>query len=228
MLLDKAKAILASKDDIYTTIGKGPLKLKGHYKIAASPFLMEEYLIPTFIELQKDFPELTADFLSLETGQAVSAVLSGEIDYALVFRSIRHQDLDESILYDGQFRIAVKKKHFILNKGKATTLNDLPAITFRTRVGLNYVENHPIFKKFGISPKHHFFYDNNNTAIKLLLKTDGWALLPDLVLNRNKKSISSFKMPSKWDAPFTVSNVKNKNRSSNLFNILNERLAALF
>jgi DNA-binding transcriptional LysR family regulator len=215
VLLEKSKVILKNTNLLYSEIGSSELQLEGLYKIGASPFLLEFLLIDTFLDIQNDNTGIKADFSSLDTGLATSQVISGMIDFAVIFRSIQHQDLEEHTLYEGEFQIAVRKDHPILKLSKnkrVKRLNKLPAVTFRTSAGPNFCENHPVFNEFNIQPTHTYFYDNNAISIKLLSKTDGWAFLPDIVIKSNQELITKLELPGKWNAPMKISIIKNKNR----------------
>ncbi len=219
ILLEKAKMILSETQQLYAEVSSGDIKLKGHYRIAASHFLMQQYLVPAFLEIQKEHPGLTVEFISLDTGVAVSRLLQGELDAALVFRSSNYHELDETVLYNGQFQIAVKKKHPVLKMtGKMLfkQLNELPAITFRTSVGPNFWENHPAFNALEIRPKHTYFYADTQTALQLLAATNGWAFLPDKVISQNKQ-IQKVSLGKGLTAPVNISFIRKKNHSSNGF-----------
>lgn len=219
ILLEKAKAILNDTQQLYFEVGSGDLKLKGHYRIGASHFLMHEYLIPAFLQIQKDHPGLTVEFISLDTGVAISKLLQAELDAALVFRSSNYHELDETVLYNGQFQIAVKKHHSIFKSSGKTVcsqLNELPAITFRTSVGPNFWENHPAFKLVDLRPKHTFFYEDTQTALQLLTSTNGWAFLPDKVISKNKQ-IQKLSLSKTLNAPVNISFIRKKNPSRDSF-----------
>lgn len=219
ILLEKAKSILSETQQLYAEVSSGDIKLKGHYKIGASHFLMQQHLVPAFLEIQKEHPGLTVEFISLDTGVAVSRLLQGELDAALVFRSSNYHELDETVLYNGQFQVAVKKNHPVLKMNGKTLLkelNELPAITFRTSVGPNFWENHPAFNALEIRPKHTYFYADTQTALQLLTATNGWAFLPDKVISQNKQ-IQKVSMPKTLLAPVNISFIKKKNQSSNSF-----------
>jgi len=219
ILLEKAKSILNDTQRLYSEVGTGDIKLKGHHRIGASHFLMQEYLVPAFIEIQKDHPELTVEFVSLDTGVAISRLLQSELDAALVFRSSNYHELDETVLYNGQFQIAVKKNHPVLKvTGKMIhkQLNELPAITFRTTIGPNFWENHPTFNAMEIKPRHTYFYEDTQTALQLLSSTKGWAFLPDKIISKNKH-IQKVSLSKDLNAPVNISFVRKKNHSSNSF-----------
>lgn len=224
LLLERTDELLKNIQKIYIDIGSDDFKFKGHFKIGASPILMREFLIDSFLDIQKQYTEITAEFISYDTGVAISNVISGLIDFALVFRSIQHQELEEYNLYDGKFCFVVRKNHPVLKLPKVKRiqfLNNSPAITFRTSIGPNFCENHPIFKKIGISPKHTYFYDNNDTSLRILKATDGWAFVPDIILKKFPKEIVNVDFGLEYSAPMSISLVKNKNKlSSPLFDLL--------
>lgn len=223
LLLEKSNAILENTRQLYTDLSSESLELKGHYKIGGSHFLMQEYLIPSYLNLYKKHSKISADLMSLDSAVAISKVLSGELDMALIFRSSYQSKIEEEILYQGNFQICLKKNHdiFKMNKEKEIieAINNLSAITFRSSAnltGLDFWENHPAFNSIGISPKHAFFYEDTQTAIQLLTKTNGWAFLPDLILKKNK-SLSKIHLRAKVNAPVNVSVVWNDRKPLNGF-----------
>lgn len=197
-------------------VGEGA-EIKGHFRLGGSHFLLNQYLLPAFIELKKSHPSISAEFQSLDTGAAVARSLLGELDGALVFRSQFNHDLEEFILKEGNFVIAVKKGHKILNlpmRKRSEALNSLPAISFKTTTGPSFPENHPIFRTHGIKPRHTFFYSDDQSALMLLEKTNGWALLPEMIVDSYKTKLASVPVSKDWSAPVFVSFIRNKNKNS--------------
>tara|TARA_B110001454_G_scaffold219194_1_gene251303 strand:- start:58223 stop:59113 length:891 start_codon:yes stop_codon:yes gene_type:complete len=216
VLLEKARGILKETNQLYNDISAENFKFKGHYKVGASHFLMQEYLIPVFLEIQRDHPQLTIEFISLDAGVAVSHLLSGELDAALIFRSSYYNELEETVLYNGQFQIALRKNHPIFKLPSSMiskSLNELPAITFRTFAGPNFWENHPAFKDIGLTPRHAYFYGDTQAALQLLKSTDGWAFLPDKIINKHK-SIRKVSLTRVLKAPVNISFVTKKERAN--------------
>lgn len=223
LLLEKATTILENTRQLYLDLSSDSLELKGHYKIGGSHFLMQELLIPSYLNLYKKHSKISADLMSLDSAVAISKVLSGELDMALVFRSSYQSKIDEEILHQGHFEICVKKNHDILKKTKekeiVQEINNLPAITFRSSArlaGLDFWENHPAFNSVGISPKHAFFYEDSQSAIQLLTKTNGWAFLPNLIL-KNHQAIRPVHLKTKLKAPVNISVVWSDRKPLNGF-----------
>jgi DNA-binding transcriptional LysR family regulator len=216
-LLEKANKILSDLDSIYTEITDSPVQLKGHYRLSGSPTLVNDFLIEAFLNIQKDHPEATAEFKSSDTSAACANIVAGITDLALVYKSFQYHDVDETVLYQGQFHFCARKNHPIFKARKAERaklLNELPAISFRPTVGTSPYEDHPIFKKLGITPKHSYFYENNHSSVKLLSLTDGWAFLPDNLIKLNSCTIKKISLNNSFDAPMRISLIKNKNRGS--------------
>ena len=195
--------------------------LTGHFKLGGSHFLMQEFLIPGALELEKLSPKVTLEFVSLDSGVAFSQVKIGILDAALVFRSSHFEKVNETICYEDSFKLFVKNNHPILRSPSSRVverLNALPAVTFRTSTGANFWEQHPAFNKLGIDPKHRFFYDDTASCIQLIKKTDGWAFLPS-VIGKRCRSISELEISNKISAPVNISLiVANKPRASILAN----------
>lgn len=219
ILLEKARSILTDAERLYSEVNSGEVKLKGHYRIGASHFLMQEYLVPAFIEIQKDHPGLTVEFVAVDTGVAISRLMQNELDAAFVFRSSNYHELDETVLYRGEFQITVKKAHPLMRvtgKKLVECLNEIPAITFRTSNGPNFWENHPAFKAVEIKPKHTYFYEDTQTALQLLSSTNGWAFLPDKIVSKYK-NLQKIRTPQPLHAPVNISFIRRKNSASNPF-----------
>lgn len=218
VLMEKAQGILAHTQNLYRELSQDSLEHKGHFRIGGSHFLTQELLIPTFLNVQKKNPKVTADLMSFDTAVAIKKVQSGELDLALVFRSSYTSQIEEEILQPGMFQVCVKKSHPLLkletDKERARALNDLPAITFRSGAqlaGLDFWENHPAFQTLGIIPQHTFFYEDTQTALKLLNQTNGWAFMPDFVVKKSK-GLAAVPFKTKLIAPVNISAVWNEQK----------------
>lgn len=210
-LLDQVSKILNDVANLGSNSDGTGDQLKGHYRLGASHFLMQKYLLPACLELKKKNEELTFEFCSIDTGVALARIESGAIDLALVFRSSYYKSFKEQRLHSGQFEIVVRNDHPILKikkERRIEELNQLPAITFRTSMGGNFWESHPAFGKLGIIPKHTYFYEDTQTALSLLKNTDGWAFLPNAVTHQflnAKGGLSKLSFGESLVAPVDIS-----------------------
>lgn len=217
-LLEQAELILENIQNLEKEVKSSAPILKGHYRLGASHFLMNQYLIPAILELQTSEPQLTFELSSVDTGVAVAQIHAGVLDAALVFRSSYTDSIDELLLSRGHFQITVRDNHPILKvplKKRIEELGHLPAITFRTLAGPNFWEKHPALITAGINPKHRYFYDDTQTALKLLALTQGWAFLPDVILKCNS-IIKAVMLPKKLVAEVNISIITNKTQRSQL------------
>lgn len=203
--LDSALRIL-SEVDIFKQQAKLQVnEIKGHYRLGASHLLMTKFLIPACLQLQKKHRELTFDFATTDTSQCIAQIKSSQLDSALVFRSSYSEKIGEKILFSDQFKIYVRKNHEILSKkDPIKILNELPAITFKAQFGGNFWHSHPAFVDIGITPKHSYYYNDTDTAVGLLRKTDGWAFMPSLVGSQYPE-LSELKVSQKYSSPVNVS-----------------------
>ncbi|HVJ64127.1 MAG TPA: LysR family transcriptional regulator [Bdellovibrionota bacterium] len=227
VLLEKAQQILDDVASIENPKGESTQSLRGHYKIGASHFLMQQMLVPALLKLKKANPQLTAELVSLDSGLALSQVRTGILDGALVFRSSYHEKISETLLHEGHFEVFLRSEHPIFrlpHRRLVEELNKLPSVSFRTATGANFWENHPSFSKLGIKPDHQFFYDDSETALNLLRKTQGWAFLPN-VIGMNKSKVRALKITDRASAPVNISLVRNgEARSLNFFEKLEGHL----
>ena len=211
-LLEKSRQLLGEVDALKKNLGNHSPELGGHIRIGASHFLMSEYLSSQVAKLGSQHPGLSLECVSLDTGLAIAQVLSGQLDLALAFSPFTHQDLDETILMEGEFVLATRKSHPLSTQKKfeLSRLSEFPAVTFRASSGPNICEDHPMFRKFGIRPRHKYFYDNDFIARDLLLKSDGWALLPENVFKKFQSQLFRVPLPRDWSAPMRVSLICNR------------------
>lgn len=218
-MLEQAEDILSSVENLKKGLRPEPASLKGHYRIGASHFLMDKYLIPSILKLQSKVPQITFELSSMDTAIAMAQLKAGMLDAALVFRSSYSEIMEEQIIGKGNFQITVRNNHPILKmpiKKRIGALNLLPAISFRTSIGANFWERHPALLTAGVIPKHAYFYDDTQTALSILNNTDCWAFLPDHIIKHNSK-IKPVRLPENIEAPVNVSLVSTENIRTKLF-----------
>lgn len=228
-LLEKARNILYETENLASIVKDRPLSLEGNFTVAASPYLMKNFLLDACLEVKKKHPGLNFHFASEETSRSISKVIRSEVDFALIFKSLDYNGISGEVLYQGDFIIALGSKHPLLRAKRelrVEALNKLPAITFKPDTSFNYIENHPALKKLGLTANHTFYYDNNDTSIHLLKKTDGWAFLPDIIVKSNS-SIKQLKLES-WSAPYSIELVRRaESKGSPLYRAVLEELRKL-
>ena len=226
-LLELALKIINSTAELKSKLNSETPTLAGHYRIGASHFLMGKFLVQVLSELVGEYPSLTFELSSLDTGVAISKVQAGLLDFALLFRSSYKEKILEEILWSGDFQIALKKDHRILKNrtdNRLKKLNGYPAISFRTSTGGNFWELHPALTNAGLIPNNSFFYDDTETAIKLLDATSGWAFLPEIIVLSDSR-LKPFPLKNKLKAPVNISLVRNESgRNKNFGSVLIKKL----
>ena len=228
-LLVLAQEILAATSGLRHRLGEKAASISGHYRIGGSHFLMNSVLAPGTATLAGLSSALTFELSSSDTGVALAKLQAGLLDCALVFRSSYTDKLPEDILWSGNFQIALRRNHPLLRDRSATRhlkLSGLPALAFRTSAGGNFWEHHPALTGLGIDPKNRFFYDDTETAVKLLEATSGWAFLPELVVQSDPR-LRALPMKKKLQAPVNVSLISgNSDRATQLRLALLKKLSA--
>jgi len=214
ILIERAKKILDDVSYLEGGLGESESPIRGHFRLGASHFLMNEVLVPAVLKLKEISPDFTAEFVSLDSGMAVSQVVSGVLDAAFIFRSSYFEKLEEIVVHEDAFHVFVRENHPVLRmptKKRVNALNAMSAISFRTNTGANFWEKHPALIKLGLFPKHSFFYNDTKTAIQLLKKSNGWAFLPG-ILGKRSKEIAKVGFLEEIKAPVNISIIYNSNQ----------------
>jgi DNA-binding transcriptional LysR family regulator len=190
--------------------------LIGTFRLGGSPFLASQYLTAAWFTLRKKHPGLIGELWSAHTAKLRADLLSGHLDLALCFSPLRHPDLKIDHLYQGQFRIAVRKGHPILKeKMPLKRISEYSATVHKSATNIESGENHPVLDKFKIHSKASCYFDNYEIAKQSLITSDSWSLLPDCVIKAYSKNLVALPHPKEWDAPYTISTVVRQHRDSN-------------
>lgn len=216
-LKTRVERILDEVSSLESNLKKGEAAMSGTYRLGASPFLASRYLAAAWFSLQRAHPGLVGELSSLQTARLVTDLLAGSQDFALCFSPLRHPDLKQVDLYQGQLKIAVRKSHPVLKeKSPLKKLSGYPATLHKASPGVDICESHPVFDRYGIEPKVTCYFDSDGTAVESLESSDAWSLLPDVVLAAHRKTLISIALPKDWNAPYTISAVIRSHRESNL------------
>lgn len=202
ILLDRAEFILAEVNRLHEELTLGQLKMKGHYRIAATHTLCSELLTPIWMEMQKEHPDLTATLHSLRSGEVLSRVNAGEVDLGFCFCPHSSPNHEQEILHRGKLVFCFGKKHPFLKERRFKDIASYPSIAAQASQGIENCENHPEFQKFNIRPKVVNLFDSHDVAISALKSNAVWALLPDF-MTYNNNEIETY-LPRGWDAGYQI------------------------
>lgn len=190
-----------------------------HYAICASHAISSKYIAPTWRELQKTYSIATIDLLTLRSADVIKNVLNRKSDIGVCFSPQSHPDLEMTIVYQGELLINVRNNHPILKnkKNSLNLLNNYDAVLPKAFEGIDICIQHPMFKKFGITPKPTCLIDSYDTSSELIRNSNYWGLSPDLLVDPLKTKVIK---PNKgWHAPFNISVIWRKNQFvPNFFN----------
>jgi DNA-binding transcriptional LysR family regulator len=181
-------------------------KLKGHVRIGASHWLASKVIPKASIKMSQLHPDLTTEVRSMDTFRLTSDLLTGQLDFALSFSIDRHPEILQDVLYEGQLRIAVSKKHPLAKvkfKEWQKELCKYPHSAHKSGKMIERCDDHPMFKKFGIIPKISSYWDNDEVGLEILRLSNAWTLLPDLV-PADSKDLCFLDLPKDWQAPYNV------------------------
>jgi LysR family transcriptional activator of glutamate synthase operon len=203
LLLDRAEFLLAEAARIREELCSSQLKMRGHYRMAATQLLCAEFLTPIWIEIQKEHPGLTATLQSVRSGEVLSRVNAGEVDLGICFCPHSAPNHKQELLHRGKLVFSFGKKHPFLKERRLQDLNLYPSITAQAAQGIVNCENHPSFQKFGLQPKVVNLFDSYDVALRALKSNTVWALLPDFIAYSHRDEIESY-VPRGWTADYTI------------------------
>jgi DNA-binding transcriptional LysR family regulator len=219
----RIEKLLDQVSEIRLAMSEKELQLSGSYRVGASHFLATNYLTQAWMSVQKKHPALSIELSSMATAHVIENVLSGALDAGLCFSPYRHPDLRFFPLKEGELKVAARTGHPLFKKKRGDifkALSEFPASIHKAIPGVDICEDHPMFEKFGITPKIHSLWDNDATAVEILEHSDSWSLLPDIVIKQYRTSIQALDMSSGWDAPFSIALIVRAHRSENPFLLL--------
>jgi len=190
--------------------------LSGSYRLGASHFLASHYLSGAWSDIQAKHPDLVGEICSLSTVQVIRELVTGSLDLGLCFSPLNHPGLAQRVIHQGKLVVAVRHSHPVLKAGgrKALRLlSELPAVIHKGHLGVDLCEAHPIFERYGVTPKIRFLFDSDACAVAKVTSSNAWTLLPDLVVGANPKVLQAIGHPSDWDATYSVALVFRNERS---------------
>lgn len=213
-LKEELSPILEQLESLSQKINGNASIFRGHLNVGGSFFLANHYLQPALHKTQKQNSELSIEISPLRTTQVVQEVINGVLDYGLCIGPSGHPNLERQILYRGMLRIVVAKNHPVVKKiqnktFKLNLLNNYPASIHKYSPGIDYQENRA-FNNTGIQPNIRNYYHSEELAIKSVLESDFWAVVPDLVFNHFNSSLVSVPLPRDWDASFEICSLYRK------------------
>ncbi len=85
-------------------------------------------------------------------------------------------------------------------------LSKLPAALPKAFAGIEVCEEHPALKRHLISLERRFAFDSYTAALALVLSSNAWGLLPDILLSNSQSNgmLATLKVPPTWKAPYSV------------------------
>lgn len=203
-IIEKARAILAGRDELLESIDSKKDVVKGELRIGIIPTLAP-YLLPLFIHsFAKKFPELKLKVSELTTLSLISHLREGRIDAGILVTPLQEQGIAEDVLFYEEMVAYVSrnnsayKKQYILSKDidpdKLWLLEE--GHCFRSQI-VNLCE---LRKKTKIGS--HFEYEAGSieTLRRMVDLNDGITILPELALidmtSKQQQNLRYFRSPA--------------------------------
>ncbi len=214
LLVERARQLLDQAENLKEDLQAEDVELEGNFRIAGTHLLCARYLAPAWAALLQKNPGLTGEILSLRSAQVVQGVASREYDLGLCFNPNPHPDLETKLLVEGRLLVGTRKGHPLSKKEPKRWMEELskyPSFLPKAFQGIEVCETHPVFKKFGIVPKVSCLVDSYETAVSLVLLSDGWGFFPEMV-QKLYPDLKFLSIPAGWEAPFSIHAVWSKHR----------------
>jgi LysR family cyn operon transcriptional activator len=161
------------------------LSISGYFRFAASHVIAAQILVPAISKILLDHQELKLEILSLRSAGVVKEVLAGNVDIGMAISPQNHVDLCIHTISQCKLVLVAKKSHPLLklpmNK-RINALNKLPAVLPKVFEGIEVCEDHPIFDKYGLTPKIQLAFDNYDVAAAFLRDGNAWSFFPQDLL----------------------------------------------
>lgn len=207
-LRERLQPILEELDSLSSEIKGEESQFSGHLNVGGSYFLANHYLQPVLNELQIANPDISCEISPLRSTQVLQEVLQGILDYGVCIGAAGHPSLERQVLYSGELKIVVSKKHPVVkqiknNTFKLKSLSDYPAAVHKYAPGINYQEAQ-VFQKVGIDAVIKNFYHSEELAIKSVMESQLWAVVPDFVAHHYKADLVIVPLPREWKTTFEV------------------------
>ncbi len=221
--------ILLSIDTLQSDMTKDTKAFRGRVRIGASHFLASRMLAPAWLQLQNQHPKLVGELLSMGTASLIGDILGGRVDCGVVFSQLRHPELQEERLFEGQLLLSAHRKHPLFSKPKGKRLAEIskyPATIHKPYERVDSCEHHPMFDRFHIRPRISFYWDSDDIVLQSLKKSPYWTLLPDVVVEGSSGEVGVIARPAGWHAPYHISLVYRVERKGEaLMQTVKEHLA---
>ncbi len=230
LLRDRVEPIIEQINMLANEINLKQLAFRGYLSVGGSFFLASRYLQAVVDETQNKNPELRTENSPLRTAQVIQDVLSGLLDYGLCFSPHGHPSLERNLLYSGELKIVVSKKHPVLKlihkkEFKLASLNQYPAALHKFAPGIDYCENHPAFEQFGIKPKIDQYFHSDELCIQSVVRRNLWTMIPDVVSDHYRSALVELPLPRAWNAPYEICSIYRKTmKNRSIFSHLDEQL----
>lgn len=213
IMLEKAEMVVATAKKMRDDLLLDNIDFQSSYSFAASHVLCEHFLTPVWSGIQKNNPVLKGKIYSLRSADIVHKVAKKEIDLGICFSPQSSTSFNEEILHEGSLIIAIRKDHPLLNfdiSERIKRLSNFPAIVPISFQGVTNCESHSIFRKCGIELNGCLFYDHYGVAVSAIVNSDGWSLIPDILLKIFPNLLVDIGL--EYNAPVKISAIWPKDR----------------
>lgn len=159
------------------------IPLEGSYRIGASHGISNRIISSSLAKMQRKFPRVSFELLSLRSSQVVQGIVEKTLDLGFCFSPTPHPEVREIFRQDTDLVIAVRKGHPMLLKAThAKGVSSYVCASPKAAAGIEVCENHPALVAIGIQSNVSLIFDSYEVAGAYLKSSNAWCLMPSAFL----------------------------------------------
>jgi DNA-binding transcriptional LysR family regulator len=198
-VLDFGKQLVNTTGDLERYLQEFSSGISGEVKIGAISSISSYLLIPIVFRLLQDSPKLKISILTQSRSLLYDAVRQSGVDFAIVLSDEKPENLHVKVIRSERLCFAVSSKNYLRSK-KDLTIRDLKTALFvHSLQGRNYTKMvERLLEGVGLKDVNVAMRVSNWESIQEAVRAGiGIAVLPDFVIERDRKQRSISELPVK-------------------------------
>jgi LysR family transcriptional regulator, hydrogen peroxide-inducible genes activator len=201
-IIARARIVLREAAVIHQTISDQKESMKGELRIGIIPTLAPYLLPPLFKHMREKYPELRMVIKETITKEVIHELKNSRLDCGLVVTPLNDSSIKEDVLFYEELFVYVSKKNALYNKKYVLPADIDPEQLWLLEEGHCFRSQILNLCELRKSSDSHFKYETGNieTLKRMVDKTDGITILPELAIKEFSKSqlkfVKSLKSPS--------------------------------
>jgi LysR family transcriptional regulator, hydrogen peroxide-inducible genes activator len=201
-IIARARIVLREAAVIQQTISDQKDSMKGELRVGIIPTLAPYLLPPLFKQMRERYPEFRMIIKETITKEVIHELKNSRLDCGLVVTPLKDPSIKEDVLFYEELFVYVSKKNALYNKKYVLPAEIDPEQLWLLEEGHCFRSQILNLCELRKSSDSHFKYETGNieTLKRMVDKTDGITILPELAIKEFSKAqlkfVKSLKSPS--------------------------------